>query len=354
MQEKAITIYDIARQARVSPATVSRVLTGNARVSGDKKERILSIMEKNNFHPNALARGLINKATKSIGFIVPDITNPFFSTVFLEAEKRALSLGYTMILCNSMNDNRMNQTGVESLYLKMLCEKQVDGIVILGGRANEKISSEEQVDELCDITRKIPVVFVNGTMPGVKSYHVATDERRGTRELVEYLAGLGHRSFGFIGGREGISSTDEKLDAFLQELTRLGIERRREWIVPSSFSVEDGYESMQKLLRCDSRPTAVLAVNDFTAIGAINAAVDHGLVVPRDISITGFDGTYLTDMVRPRVTTVSQNYASLGANAVELIERLSKGETVKGKILVKTKLLIKDSCAPPPGETLPQ
>ena len=319
MQEKIMTIYDIAKVAGVSPATVSRVLTGNARVKEDKKEKILSIIKENDFKPNALARGLINKATKTIGFIVPDITNPFFSGVFLEAEKKALSLGYTMILCNSMNDNRMNRTGVESLYLDLLREKQVDGIVIMGGRANEKKSGKDQVEELKAITDKIPVVFINGAMSGVKSYHVAADEKKGMKELINYLAELGHKKVGFIGGRKGITSTDIKLKAFMEAVDNKIFQSRKEWMIDSNFSVEDGYESM-------------------------NAAKDRGLRVPEDISVTGFDGIYMTDAVRPRITTVSQNYPELGAKAIEIIDKLTIGDKVKRKYIIDTVMLVKDSC----------
>ena len=344
MQEKTITIYDIAKEAGVSPSTVSRVLTGNAKVKEDKKVKILSIIKENNFKPNALARSLINKATKTIGFIVPDITNPFFSGVFLEAEKKALSLGYTMILCNSMNDNKMNRTGVESLYLDMLLEKQVDGIVIMGGRANEKKSGTEQIEELKAITDKIPVVFINGAMSGVKSYHVAADEVQGMNRLISYLAGQGHKKVGFIGGRKGITSTDIKHEAFIEAVKKGIFESKPEWMIDSNFSVEDGYESMNKLLDCKELPTAVMAVNDFTAIGVINAVMDRGLRVPEDISVTGFDGIYMTDAVRPRITTVSQNYSELGAKAVEIIDKLTLGEKVKRKHIVDTMILIKDSC----------
>lgn len=344
MQEKSITIYDIAKEAEVSPATVSRVLTGNARVSSIKKERIMSLIEKYNFQPNALARSLINKESKSIGFILPDITNPFFSAVFLEAEKHALSLGYTIILCNSMNDNMMNQTNVESLYLRMLCEKQVDGIIFMGGRTNERNATLEQAQELIDINNKIPIVIINGKIKGLESHNIITDEKEGIYNLVKYLDSLGHKKLGFIGGRKGITSTDVKLNAFNKAIEHFNLYTQKDWVVPSSFSIEDGYESMQKLLDSSEIPTAVLAVNDFTAIGAIQAAEDRGLKVPEDISITGFDGIYLTDIFKPKITTVSQNYTQLGQLAIDTVISLANKGKVKKETIVNTQLMIKDSC----------
>ncbi len=338
------TIYDIAKEANVSPATVSRVLTGSANVSAAKRKAIEAAIDKHNFRVNAMARGLILKASKSIGFILPDITNPFFATTFLEAEKYALAKGYTMLLCNSMNDNRMNQTEVESLYLKMLLEKQVDGIIIMGGRVNEKLPNIAQVHELQEIIKSRPVVFINGEMEGVDSYNVIADEKDGIFKLVKYLVSLGHHQIGFIGGRREITSTDVKLSSFKDALQHFNLDCHSEWIIPSSFGVEDGYNSMVRLLSLEDRPTAVMTVNDFTAIGAINAAKDYGLSVPDNISITGFDGTSLTEMIRPKITTVSQNYSVLGKKAVEAVIEASCGHEYPKHISVETQLLIKSSC----------
>lgn len=342
--DKKITIYDIAEMAGVSPATVSRVLTGNVRVSSAKKEKILELIRKYNFQPNASARSLISKETKIIGFILPDITHPFFSTVFLGAEKQALRLGYTLILCNSMNDNAFNVTNMESLYLKVLLEKQVDGIIFMGGRINDIYANRDYTAEMNEILRNVPIVMINGKMKDVDCCIVRTDEKAGIQNLVKYLAGLGHRKIGFIGGSKGISSSDEKLRTLKREAGKYNLICRKEWIIPSSFSIDDGYESMEKMLENDELPTAVMAVNDFVAIGAMRAAEEHGLNIPRDISITGFDGIELANLVRPRITTVSQNCLTLGATAVDVIVGLLKGEKSKKETVVRTELLVKESC----------
>ncbi len=342
--EKSITIYDIAEEAQVSPATVSRVLTGSAHVSSTKREKIEKLIEKYNFQPNALARSLIKKETKTIGFILPDITNPFFSTVFLEAEKYALSMGYTMILCNSMNDNILNVTNIESLYLKALSEKQVDGIIFMGGRINESKTNEEYAREMNEILQKTPIVMINGKMKGVDCYKVHTDEKVGIYNLVKYLSDLGHKEIGFIGGIKDISSADDKLKAFRKSVDKFNMITRKEWIIHSGFSIEDGYMNMEKVLRNREIPTAIMAVNDFVAIGAINAAEKYGVKIPEDISITGYDGVYLTDLVKPKITTVSQNFSMLGVTAMDVMVKLLKGEKVKKETVIQTELLIKESC----------
>jgi DNA-binding LacI/PurR family transcriptional regulator len=344
MLDRNITIYDIAQEAQVSPATVSRVLTGSANVSKAKKERIKQIIEKYNFQPNALARSLINKETKTIGFILPDITNPFFSTVFLEAEKQALSMGYTMILCNSMNDNMLNVTNTESLYLKTLCEKQVDGIIFMGGRINESRTNKEYAKEVNEILQKIPVVMINGRMAGVDCVKVRTDEKEGIYNLVKYLHELGHKKVGFIGGVKGITAADDKISAFKRAIKQYGMTCKEEWIIHSPFSIEDGYAITEKMLTQRELPTAIMAVNDFVAIGALRAAEAKGLKVPDDLSITGFDGMYLTDIVRPRITTVSQNCDILGATAMNVLLDILKGKKYKKETIIKSDLLIKESC----------
>lgn len=344
MPDRNITIYDIAKEAHVSPATVSRVLTGSANVSKAKKEKIEKLIEKYNFQPNALARGLINKETKTIGFILPDITNPFFSTVFLEAEKQALSMGYTMILCNSMNDNILNVTKTESLYLKTLSEKKVDGIIFMGGRINETRTNKEYAREVNEVLQKIPIVMINGRMSGVDCVKVHTDEKEGIYNLVKYLYELGHRKIGFIGGVKGITAADDKINAFKKAIRHFGITCREEWIINCPFSIEDGYAVTEQLLTQRELPTAVMAVNDFVAIGALRAAEARGLRVPDDLSITGFDGIYLTDIVKPRITTVSQNCAVLGATAIDIMISILKGKNYRKDIIIKSELLIKESC----------
>jgi LacI family transcriptional regulator len=344
MFKKSLTIYDIAEEAHVSPATVSRVLTGNAKVSEKKKAIVQEIMDRHNFQPNALARSLLKKESMMIGFILPDITNPFFSAVFLEAEKHALNNGYTILLCNSMNDGTGNSTKIESLYMKTLLEKQVDGIILMGGRINETVTVRAHAEEVREVTRKVPVVMVNGRMAGVNCYRVRTNEEAGMVRLVEYLHKLGHRKVGFVAGLKGVTSTDSKVRTFLETAERLHMEYREEWIVPGAFSIEGGRESMITLLKNRELPTAVLAVNDFAAIGAVKAAVEQGIKIPEDMSITGFDDIYLTDIVSPRITTVNQNYSELGKTAVDVIIAAASGRKIKKDIVVDTRFVEKESC----------
>lgn len=339
MLKKALTVYDIAKEAKVSPATVSRVLTGKAKVSSEKRERINAIIDKYNFKPNAIARSLINRESQMIGFILPDITNPFFASVFLEAEKYAFSLGYTILLCNSIN-----MFELESFYLRTFVEKKVDGIILMGGRVNKTKTIKEQANEVQAITEQIPIVMVNGRMTGVDCYKVNADEKHGMNQLVDYLYRLGHRKIGFIGGSKDITSSDIKMRVLFSKIKEYGIQCKNDWIINGAFTIESGIETMNKLLDCRELPTAVMAVNDIVAVGALKAAKLRRFKVPDDISITGFDDNYITDIVSPSITTVSQNTVELGRAAVDIIVNTANGRKVKKEYSIKTNMVVKDSC----------
>jgi len=343
MVDKDITIYDIAKEANVSPATVSRVLTGSAQVKEDKKERVLEIIKRNNFQPNAVARSLFKKKSMMIGFILPDITNPFFSIVFLEAEKAALKLGYSMILCNSMNNAK-----VESLHLNTLAEKQIDAIIFMGGRVNTVKTNPNYALELQRLAEKIPLVIVNGKMTGVDCYKVITDEEEGIIELVDYLVGLGHKDIAILGGITTVTSTAIKHKAYVKALRKHGIKLDKNLIVTEDFSIDSGTRGMEKLLKGKRVPTAVMGINDLVAIGAIRAIKAAGLKVPQDISVTGFDGSYISELGSPQLTTVYQNYEDIGIIAVDTIIQVIKRLEVPKEKSIKTKLIIRESCSVKP------
>ncbi|MDQ0230686.1 LacI family DNA-binding transcriptional regulator [Metabacillus malikii] len=339
MKKENITIYDIAKEASVSPATVSRVLTGSAKVRPQTMRKIVDVMEKYHFRPNSLARSLLYKQTKTIGFILPDINHPFFSTLVLKSEAHALKLGYTSFLCNTMN-NAIN----ESNYLQSLIEKQVDGIIYLGGRINDSVPDKQYAEKLKKVMERIPVVFVNGRMEGVDAHIVRADEETGIERLVELLVNLNHQKIGFLGGVEGITSTDVKKAAFIQLMEKKGLEVNSEWIFGNGFSIESGEEVAAQLLSLNERPTAVICANDLVAIGMIKVLTKFGLKVPDDISVVGFDDIYLAEHFPPGITTVSQNYEQLGQTAINVLVDLMNHKQIEKEIIVPTSLVLRDSC----------
>jgi DNA-binding LacI/PurR family transcriptional regulator len=339
MEKKTVTVYDIAKEAGVSPATVSRVLTGNAGVKEEKKKKVMEIIDKYNFQPNALARSLFKKETKTIGIILPDVRNPFFSTVYLMADKASLKYGYIMMLCNSMSDGEL-----ESQYLQSLAEKQVDAMIFLGGRVNDISITKKQIRELENISSKMPLVLVNGVVEGLDCYKITTDEDKGIEKLVDYLISLGHRDIGIIGGIESITSTAIKHSAFKKTLNKYGIELNENWVITGGYSIEDGKKLIKDIAMQSHKPSAVIAINDFVAVGAIKGAQEIGLSVPQDISITGFDDTYLSEIISPQLTTVGHNYELIGEAAVDTIINAISNKNAKKEIIIDTELVIRDSC----------
>lgn len=323
----------------MSPSTVSRVLTGSARVRPETMERIVKVIKKYNFRPNSLARSLFNKKSKMIGFVIPDINHPFFSTLVLKSEVHALKLGYTSFLCNSMDD-----VDIESVYLQNLMDKQVDGIIFLGGRINSVAPPSKYVEEMQQIMDRIPLVFINGQMPELDAHVIRTDEKSGIEKLVELLVNHGHEKIGFLGGLDTVGPTIEKRDTFTKALQNHGIKVNDEWIITGGFSITSGEKSAADLLNVRDKPTAVVCVNDFVAIGAIKMFEKYGLKVPRDISVTGFDDIYLAEHFPPGITTVSQNYDLLGETAVNHLVDLIEGKEIAKETIIPTSLVIRGSC----------
>jgi DNA-binding LacI/PurR family transcriptional regulator len=218
MRKDTITIYDIAKMAEVSVSTVSRVLNGKSVVNEQTRKKVLNIMARHNFQPNRLAQSLLKKESMTIGCILPDITNLFFSTVFLQTELYAAEFGYTMLLCNSLNNREM-----ESSYLRVLLERRVDGMLFMGGRINDSQPCPELVQEMQTIVERVPLVMINGKMSDVDAYVVQADENQGFTDLIQYLYNIGHRKMALIGGIAGVTPTDVKTCAFHKAVETLGL-----------------------------------------------------------------------------------------------------------------------------------
>ncbi|MDQ0207402.1 LacI family DNA-binding transcriptional regulator [Alkalicoccobacillus murimartini] len=339
LKKDGVTIYHIAKEAKVSPATVSRVLTGSANVREPAKSRVLALINKYNFKPNVMAQSLYLKQSKMLGIILPDIDHPFYSMIVKQLESQALERGYTCLLCNSMQN-----FSIEQAYLDNLISRQVDGIVFLGGRINQTHPTEELLTGMNDSLRHVPIVFVNGKMDGVNAHTIRTDEASGVRRLLDMLIHHGHKTIGLIGGVVGVSSTDEKISVFRETLKEKRLMVKEEWIHSSGYSIEGGEQDAMHLLHLDERPTAVMCINDFVAIGAIKMFRKFGLKVPGDVSVTGFDDTYLSEHFPPGITSVNHNYQKLAKKTIETLIGLISHEEQEKETIIPTYVTIRNSC----------
>jgi LacI family transcriptional regulator len=338
---KIVTIYDIAKEAGVSAATVSRVLTSNANVSSEKRARILELIEKYQFKPNALARGLSDTRSKVIGIIAADVRNPYYSKIFVACELAARKEGYTVLLCNSLGDKEQ-----EEKLMEMLLEQRVDAIIQLGGAADDLVSSTKYVDKVNRLMNYIPVV-VTGKLDGTKCRQVQIDAVKCIDLLMEHLLGLGHRKIAMIGGRMSVLSTHDKFQRYKRILEENQIEFRREWIAEDGrYNSATGYDRMNRMFELKELPTAVIAINDFTAVGVIKSIVEHGFHVPLDFSVVSYDNTNIAKIMIPRLTSVDYRYILFGEKLIATAIAASKGRNMPQIQMIEPLLVVGKSSGP--------
>ena len=340
MEKGTISIYTIAREAGVSPATVSRVLNGSAKVSEEKRIRVQSLIEKYSFTPNALARGLSNVETKVIGLMVSDIRNPFYATLVVECEKAANERGYLMMLCNSLGSNEM-----ELYYLEKFNSQQVDAVIQIGGKVDELISDTGYVEHVNKIASSMPVL-INGKLDGADCYQVNIDEGQAMELLISFLIRNGHRDIALLGGRDNVKSTVDKRLRYRQMLWKYGIPVNEEYIIDGdSYDIESGSEAMRQFIREDHpMPTVIIAINDFTAVGVVRTLREAGYQIPEDISVVSFDNTYIAETCMPRLTCVGYDYRMFSHLLIDTAVRAIRKEEPPRVQMVKSRLVIRDSC----------
>lgn len=316
---RAMTIYDIAKEAGVSSSTVSRVLMDRGGVGPEKKARVMAVVQKYNFKPNALARGLAKARSNIIGVMAVDICNPYYGALFVECEKAARRAGYTIVLSNSDNRER------DICLLEKMREQKVDAIIQIGGVVDDLISDMEYAEAVNQVMAEIPVI-VTGKIDGTKCRMVQIDHTMAMDLLMEHLLSLGHKRIALVGGRMDVLSTYEKFMRYKQILRKNQIPFAPELVAEDGdYSKESGYELMNRMLDRNTVPTAVIAVNELVAAGAMRSIQEHGYKIPEDISLVSYDNTYIAELLSPRLTSIDYNYEELGtrliATAVAGIEK---------------------------------
>jgi LacI family transcriptional regulator len=344
-----ITITEIAQKSGVSVSTVSRVLNNSPSVSPKKRERIQRIIDEHNYTPSIFARGMINHKTKNIGVILPDITNPYFASLFLQVESFALKNMYATLLFNTMfsrNPQRYETSLTEEEYFKIILEKQVDGVLILGGQIDKDDVPDSFVQALNQLHRQVPVVIMGSRIDGCECLFVERNLKQGVTSIVHHFIALGHERIGFIGGEPGIRITTSRVDAFTQSLRSLGQTVPGTYIVTSDYYAPDGYTAMTQLLDMnpDRLPTAVVAINDMVALGAIRAMKDRGLQCPEQIAIASCDQFLQSDYSIPRLTSMDQHNEYLGRMAVLQLISAINGSDETISINHSPELIIRESC----------
>jgi LacI family transcriptional regulator len=328
----AATIKDIAKKADVSYGTVSRALNNKYGVKKETRERILSIAVKMGYSPNAIARGLVKRATNTIGLIIPDILNPFYPGVARGIEDKALKNGYNVFFCNTNYDKKRV---IQSL--KLLAEKRVDGIIVASGLDDADIPNNVTGGD-------IPIVHIcRRYMEPDKSFVVIDDERGGflgTKHLIEQ----GYKKIGFIGVQSKAFYLDERFEGYKQAFKKFGLKLDDRYIFSSDFKRQTGYRLVRKMIANGDYPRAIFSENDILALGVIQGIRESGLSLPEDIAVVGFDDIPLASFPEVQMTTIRQPKHEMGEIAVSiLLDQLSGRNTQPRKIILEPRLIVRRS-----------
>ena len=302
-----VNIHDVARRARVSIATVSRVVNRISTVDPELAKRVWKAVNEVGYVPNTQARALVSGRSHILGLIISEITNPFFPELVQEFDNLAVAQGYEVMIGSTSYD----PARTESLIARML-QRNVDGVAVMTFGIEEDL-----VQKL--VEHGFPLVFVDAgpDLPNVRVLKVNYGE--GIRQAVQHLAALGHRRIAFISGPLEMRTAATRRDAFSRSMAELGLVVPAAWIVEGRHTMESGKAAMEKLLAAGELPTAVICSNDMTAIGVLHALDETTHRVPKDISVVGFDDIHLDQFTLPPLTTVQMSCHDLAAAAVEAL-----------------------------------
>ena len=347
MNPKQVTIKEIASRCGVSVSTVSRVLNDSPSVNPTKREKIQKVIDELGYQPSMFARAMVSKQTYTFAVVVSDITNPYFTSLVYEIEQYSKKVGYSVLLINTMSAGKnKDQASYEREIdnFKTIKEKQVDGVIVLGGELDRERIDEAYLQQLNKLDEEIPVVVIGHSHEGCQCTFIERDLDKGVRLLTQHLLALGYRKIGFIGGEPGIIITERRLKAFRETLSIYG-QVDEDYIILNDYYIKDGYHAMRQLIAQDKElPTALVAINDDVAMGAIRALADAGLSCPQDIKIGSCDYFMNSEYHVPRITTIDQHNEYLGEVAVKKLLHFIDTNQEDIPFIHEPELMIRESC----------
>ncbi|MCK5675332.1 MAG: LacI family DNA-binding transcriptional regulator [Spirochaetales bacterium] len=332
-----VTIKDIARELNLSYSSISLALNDDPRIKKETRERVKLKAEEMGYQRNAQARALVMNKSEMIGFILPDIENPFFASLIRGAEELAFEKGFNLVICNTNWDNEL-----EAKHLNLVIERKIDGILLVS--CNEPNPTLERV-----LSLKLPLVFVSSPYPEAEANFVGTDSEHGGYLAAKHLLDLGHREFVVIGGQFNSEAIIQRFNGYKRALNDYNIILNKDDVILGDFSVNSGFKSIKNLLKRNRKFTAILAFDDLIAIGVLNGIKESGLSIPQDISVIGFDNIEASSFKGIDLTTISMDKSSMGRLAVEiLLEDLNckNKQCDINNIVLDQELIIRQSTGP--------
>jgi LacI family transcriptional regulator len=330
--KSTITIHDVAKATGVSISTVSRVLNDKGDVSPATYEKVRRVIEELGYTSSLVAKSMRSRKTNVIGLVLPNVRSAFHIQVLRGVDQTLEQFGYDLIIYTGKSKGREAKAAWEQRQISRLNGSLVDGIIITTPTAST-------------FSTAFPLVAVDPHNGSTDFPSVIATNRTGAMTAVEYLANLGHRRIGFIGGRPDLQSALRRLQGYKDGLLQAGIPLDPDLIQVGDFSRKTGFLCAQQLLSLPDRPTAIFAANDESALGVIDAARHAGLAVPQDLSVIGFDNIPEVNAMAPSLTTVDQSIETMGCIATQMLIDLIRGQTLSDNLYkVPTHLIVRDSC----------
>jgi DNA-binding LacI/PurR family transcriptional regulator len=330
---KHVTMEEVARAAGVSRALVSLVMRDSPKVSEKRRTRVLAAAERLGYRPNAMARGLASRRTRTIGVLLNDLRNPFFAEMMDGIVEAADELDYRLLIGTGRREAAGERRAVDAFF-----EHRADGLLLVSPRL--------PLTEILAIGRSAPTVAVARPLRDAHVDSVTNDDAAGAKLAVRHLTDLGHRRIAHVDGGRGAGAAARRR-GYVREMERLGLEPH---VVPGEFTDAAGVRAAERLLDGDPLPTAVFAANDLVAAGALDRFEDSGLRVPRDISIIGYDNTFLAALHHMSLTTIDQPRPEIGRLALmTLVERIDGLRTDAVHHRVEPSLVVRGTTGPPPS-----
>ncbi len=324
-------MVEVALRACVSTSTVSRVLTASSSVAAPTRERVLRAVRELNYRPNAVARSLRVERTHTLGLILGDVLNPFFTELSRAVEDAARRVGYSLIVGNADEDSER-----EDRYARVLLDRRVDGLLVSpAAHVSPALNQALQFG--------VPIVLVDRGLDGAAAPTIRADGRPAIDDLIAHLVGLGHERIAIVSGPRSIATGAERLDAFEASLARRDLALPASYVELGDFRAESGERAMERLLRLARPPSAVFVADNLMTLGALRAIRRHRLRVGVDIALASFDDIPWFDVFDPPMTAIAQPTADIGAAAVAAVLALIAGEPVP-TVDLRCRLIVRASC----------
>ena len=328
-----MTIYDIAKEAGTSISTVSRVLNNKTNVKPEVRKRVEEVLKKYNYKPSAIARGMVSKTMKSIAVITVDVRVSHYARMVYVIEQEFSKKGYNVTVCNIGNSAEEC-----ARYIKILTEKQVDGIVLIGSVFSKIIDTKENIALL----NNTPVIIANGSLPYDNFKSVMVDDRGAIREITDYLFDRGYRDIYYVQDMD-TPSANIKADGFRESLKLNNIDRIENRIIETEFGLAGGTDAADKIIALGREFDAVVFGEDITAIGAMKQFKRRGFKVPKDVAITGCNNCNETRICEPELTTIDNKPELQGQLCASMLSDILDGKSVENGLVIRAEIIERNS-----------